>query len=355
MNIEELDLIEKYIFKKLQGDELKVFEAKLIADPGFKEKVERHEIVIKNIKSYGERIELKNKLNFFHEEMDAESSDTISSFSFRSYFRKHRTTIAVAASVALISVSSTLFTVNYIRSVDQSHNAEYKELKREITRIKSSQKAILNDLNSSDIIVSDPEAGGTGFLISSDGYLVTSYHLVKGAGKIFAENEKYGLLKTSVIAADRQHDLALLKIEGEKIQFRQVPLSIASGRVKLGEKVFTLGYPKDDIVYGEGSLSSLSGFESDSASCQVSVPVNPGNSGSPLFNDKGQLIGMVSGKQIESEAASFALKAEFIQQLIKNDSLEIRLGSKHVLKGLPRTVQLDKLKDIVFSVKVYEK
>ena len=124
----------------------------------------------------------------------------------------------------------------------------------------------------------------------------------------------------------------------------------------LGESVYTLGFPREDIVYGEGSVSSRTGYEGDSASYQVSIPVNPGNSGGPLFDQNGFLIGMISGKQTEMDAAAFAVKSNYIKNRI--DSLTSMSGAGNTIRpnllfGFSRPQQIKKLEGFVFNVKVY--
>ncbi len=84
--------------------------------------------------------------------------------------------------------------------------------------------------------------------------------------------------------------------------------------------MYTLGYPREDVVYGEGALSARSGFEGDTAFYQVSIPVNPGNSGGPLLDEHGNLIGVVSGRQNDVQSAAFATKSSYLVRLV--DSLE---------------------------------
>ena len=123
--------------------------------------------------------------------------------------------------------------------------------------------------------------------------------------------------------------------------------------------MFTLGYPREDVVYGEGALSARSGFEGDTAFYQISIPVNPGNSGGPLLDERGNLIGVVSGRQNDVESAAFATKSSYLVRLV--DSLQnaapavpYNLPRYNYLAGSPRPQQLKKLQDYVFVVKVYE-
>jgi S1-C subfamily serine protease len=122
--------------------------------------------------------------------------------------------------------------------------------------------------------------------------------------------------------------------------------------------VYTLGFPREDMVFGEGSLSSKTGFEGDTTSYQISIPLNPGNSGGPLLDSQGNLIGVISGQQLDQQGASFAVKSAYLKQLVEQlsqDSLEvpIKLSNKNYLAGTSRPDQLKKIKDYVFVIRVY--
>jgi serine protease Do len=125
--------------------------------------------------------------------------------------------------------------------------------------------------------------------------------------------------------------------------------------------VFTLGYPREDVVYGEGSLSARSGFEGDTAFYQVSIPVNPGNSGGPLLDERGNLIGVVSGRQNDAQSAAFATKSSYLVRLVDSLAATAKANAPYhlprygQLAGSGRPQQLKKLQDYVFVVKVYEK
>jgi S1-C subfamily serine protease len=136
---------------------------------------------------------------------------------------------------------------------------------------------------------------GTGFLISPNGYLATSHHVIKDADSIYIENKRFGSFKVSVLVSDPAKDVSILKIEIELFKpLTSLPYTILDSESSLGEEVFTLGFPREDIVFGEGSISASTGYKQDSAAYQISVPVNPGNSGGPLFNSKGDVVGIIS-------------------------------------------------------------
>ena len=142
-----------------------------------------------------------------------------------------------------------------------------------------------------------PIAGsGTGFFITADGYLLTNHHVVEGARDISIKTDK-GLLPAKVVKVDKKNDLAVLKVEGK---FAALPL-LSSRKVGLAEKVFTLGFPRPKVQgfspkFTDGVISSLAGIQDDPRDFQVSVPVQPGNSGGPLVDQYGNVIGVIVSK-----------------------------------------------------------
>jgi S1-C subfamily serine protease len=136
---------------------------------------------------------------------------------------------------------------------------------------------------------------GTGFFIASDGHLITAAHVVEGSENI---RVLYGGLShdASVVKISRVTDLALLKIDA------QVPDYLSLGtadQCNLGDKVFTVGFPIAQLinkapVYSEGVISALSGLGGESSMMQVSTPIQPGNSGGPMVDSGGRVIGVVT-------------------------------------------------------------
>ena len=92
-----------------------------------------------------------------------------------------------------------------------------------------------------------------------------------------------------------ERDLAILKIDDKDFKpVNTLPYSIRKTQPDLGEELFTLGYPRDEIVYNMGYLSAKTGYKGDTTSCQLSLTANPGNSGAPVFNKNGEIIGIIT-------------------------------------------------------------
>ena len=145
--------------------------------------------------------------------------------------------------------------------------------------------------------VPQPDSTGTSF-VAAEGRLLTNNHVVEGCRRMIARNARGVEQTAQVIATDRQRDLALLTVPagfGPPLAFRTAP------EVRLGESVVTFGFPLFGLLSSgptltTGSISALSGLKDNQADYQISAPVQPGNSGGPLFDSQGNVIGVVVAK-----------------------------------------------------------
>jgi serine protease Do len=284
----------------------------------------------------------------------------------REFWSGHRATMGVAASVAVMAVFSTLLGIEWWRAAKTEPSLYgYNVMRRELDRIKQSQRALIRKVDSKIDGVTPPpmvdgKFSGTGFALTAEGYLVTSSHVIQGADSLLIEGRDHQRYHAETVFSDVKHDLAILRIKDSKFNgFGRLPYTFKGGQADLGERVYTLGYPREDVVYGEGALSARSGFNGDTAFYQVSIPVNPGNSGGPLLDAQGNLIGVVSGRQDDAQSAAFATKSSYLVRLV--DSLKNKqpvqpyhLPHANQLAGAGRPQQLKRLQDFVFVVKVYE-
>lgn len=166
---------------------------------------------------------------------------------------------------------------------------------------------------------------GTGFALRNN-YVVTNFHVVDGAKSISIQgingnfNNSYS---AEVIATDKNNDLAILKVNGVTIPSANIPYSVKANTAEVGEEVFVLGYPLtstmgDEIKLTTGVVSSRSGFQGDVSLYQISAPIQPGNSGGPLFDSKGNVIGIVSAKHRGAENVGYAIKSSYLKNLIES-------------------------------------
>ncbi len=200
---------------------------------------------------------------------------------------------------------------------------------------------------------------GTCFLISQQGYFLTNYHVISGAKNVQVKgigNDFSTLYGVEVIAYDVDLDLALLKLKNQNITFPKLPYNLCLETSPQGANAFTLGYPLtsamgEEIKVTEGLISAKSGFKGTISQYQFSAAVQPGNSGSPLFNDKGEIIGVVNAKLQGAESAGYAIKSQYVitfLKIIENIKIE---DNKNSLGELPFTDKISTLKNFIFIVK----
>jgi S1-C subfamily serine protease len=350
----EYQLLDSYHKGFLTPEEIARLQERINADDEFKKEAEAYLGLIGTVKFYGERQKIKKTLDAIHEDIASAKLVEQPASQVKKYWRL----TAVAASIMIATVAGTLLTT---QSLEKKQTANYKELRRNVEQIKKSQKLIMENLaESQGNAITPGKYSGTGFLISANGYVATSYHVIKESDSISIENETYGRLKTSVVYSDAQNDISILKIDTRDFKVKKaLPYMISRQEADLGEYVYTLGFPREDVVFGEGSVSASTGFGQNPNAYQVSVPVNPGNSGAPLLNTNGDLIGMVSGVQTETAGAAFAVKSSRLLDLVKNDGLDslsrpLTLPRQNLLRSMNRVQQIKRWKEFVFMVRVYK-
>ncbi|QJW88813.1 trypsin-like peptidase domain-containing protein [Spirosoma taeanense] len=328
------------------------------------------------LQAYGDRIRFRRKLAAVQAGLDmdamrqqaslieAGSSRSEQSSQIRSLWQTYRTTLAVAASVAAITTFGSIFLYRSYQQGHQQQEQQYRLLSKEIQAVKSSQRKLINDISGRGraLSVNPAQIAGSGFLLTADGYMVTNNHIVRDADSVYVQSQTGEIYKARIVHNDQVHDLAILQLCDDH-SFRPlppVPYSFETQPSDLGERVYTLGYPREEIVYGEGYLSSGTGYRGDSTAYQVAISVNPGNSGGPLLDEKGNVIGIISGKQTTSEGVSFAVKTNYLLEAlngIPNDSLKgqpLRLNRKNTLAHMPRKQQIKRVQAYVYQIKVFK-
>ena len=360
-----VDLFDNYIDGKLGPDEITEFEIKLKTDLLFANAFIEHVNLINTLNQAQFRSNLKRTLNQIHLKEIGPTLNIISINREQSFFKKHTKTLAIAASSALIAVMITVSLLMGLGYLSKKQSNQITDLNRVGLERKSKKLINIKDSKSKKREVSYSAANieGSAFALNNKGYILTSFHMVNGADSIFIENDLIDRACTKVIFTDANLDLAILKIVNNDLVAKwRVPFSIKEKSADVGEKVFTLGYPRNEIVYGDGSLSSLSGYSNDKSMYQISIPVNPGNSGGPLLDENANVIGVIRGKISGEEGTGFAIKSNEILKAIselENDSLKQELMSQNKrnqnIKNLKRSEQIKLINPYVFNVLVYKK
>jgi serine protease Do len=137
------------------------------------------------------------------------------------------------------------------------------------------------------------DSSGTGFVVSKDGWILTNAHVAKACKTVLVGE----LGAASKVVVDENQDLALLKVDAKVGK----PLPIVAGKPRLGEDILALGFPlrsilADSLNVTRGNVSSLMGLMNDANYLQISAPVQPGNSGGPLVDLAGRVVGVVTAK-----------------------------------------------------------
>ena len=382
-------LFEAYADGELAAPARATLEARLAADPDLALRYADFTELTGTLRAYRQRQHVRQRLRGVHAAMlTAEAPEEIlaagqltqltytvnpvlrisrTERKLREFWSGHRATVGVAASVAVMAVFATLLGLDiYRNSKVQPSLYGYNVMRRDINTLKQSQRDIARKISNIDDVkteaapVNNGKFSGTGFALTSEGYIVTSYHVIQGADSLLIEGRDRKRYHAEPVFSDVKHDLAILRITDRKFNgFGRLPYAIKAGQADLGERVFTLGYPREDVVYGEGALSARSGFEGDTAFYQVSIPVNPGNSGGPLLDERGNLIGIVSGRQNDAQGAAFATKSSYLVRLVDSLAAAKPAASYHLphfgqLAYAGRSQQVKKLQDYVFVVKVFE-
>lgn len=205
------------------------------------------------------------------------------------------------------------------------------------------------------------ESSGTGFAISSNGIIVTNYHVIEGANSIQVKgiNAEFSKsYKAKVIVSDKHNDLALIQIDDKSFTtLGIIPYIVKTSISSVGENIFVMGYPLrasmgDEIKLTNGIISSKTGYQGDISSYQISAPVQPGNSGAPLFNSQGNLIGIVNAKLIGAENASYAIKTNYLTNLFELLPIPPKLQTTNLLTGKYLTSQVETIKNFVYIIEI---
>jgi S1-C subfamily serine protease len=197
------------------------------------------------------------------------------------------------------------------------------------------------------------KGNGSGFLVNNQGILATNYHVIEGAKEIYVESNKKDY-KCSVVAIDKINDLAILKIQN--FNFNPIKYTISSITSETGSSIFTLGFPYalsllgNEIKLTDGIISSTSGYQNDIKTYQISVPVQPGNSGGPLFDDSGNVIGIVSSKFTLGDNVSYAIKSNYLLKLLTKNNISI--NKKNSISNLKLTDKVKELSKTTLLIKL---
>jgi len=134
-------------------------------------------------------------------------------------------------------------------------------------------------------------------------------------------------------------------------------MAIANQTIDVGSSVFALGYPLrstmgDEIKLTDGIISAKSGYKGDITAYQISVPVQPGNSGGPLFDENGDIVGIVNAKNLLAENASYAVKISYLKNLLESLSLSQNLATTNTLSSMSLKDKVKILRNFTYIIEI---
>lgn len=346
------NLAEAYAAGTMPEAEKSALLSRLQTEPAFA--AEFHECVnmLRSLEGSGRQQQFRSMLQDVHQEVASKPARSIPLSTH--YWR----TAAIAAGIALLTSVTTYWSFN---RPDKRNATQYNVLRREIENIKRSQNQLIQNIQTANTSAPALQARytGTGFAITNDGYLVTSYHVIDGADSVYIQNRDGVYFKASVKVSDPKNDIAILKVQDSKFRFGKtdVPYTFSASKSGLGARIYTLGFPEDEIIYNEGYISAKNGYEDDSMQYRLQLPADPGQSGAPVLDAKGNVLAIITAKGNKDEGNTYAVSSKAVLQLmhsIRRD-LSIHIPKNNKLSNLEREQQIQKLEYYTCSVKVYKK
>lgn len=357
-----LEAVERYLSGDMSFEERAFFEDLRKKDAEIDQLVVEHTFFLQGLDKYGSAKSFKHSLHEVEASLAEEGLLSAPKLAGKAkvvnFWDRYKRNIAVAASIAgFVSLLTLGLMITYTKKYG---NENYDVLVKELNKT-NSEVYQLKKTNNIPVVTQKPEPKvdfrGTGFLIDGKGYLVTNAHVINKMKNIYVENTRGQYFTASSVCIDNVVDLAILKINDTAFKaITSLPYSIKKSNTDLGEQFFTLGFPRNEIVYGEGYVSAKSGSDGDTTSYQLTVSANPGNSGGPVINRNGEIIGIITAKDSKADGVVYAAKSknifELLEKLKKDDAKYelIKTSATSTLKGLERVQQVKKMEEFVYMV-----
>ena len=207
------------------------------------------------------------------------------------------------------------------------------------------------------------KATGSGILISENGYIITNEHVINDANKIQVELTSQGISKlysAILVQKDADNDLAIIKINDESFKpIEKLKYSFKeSGAIDVGTQVFTIGFPLalsgmgKEAKYTDGKISAKTGYNGALNSFQSTIAIQPGNSGGPVFNEKGELMGLINASVRETDNVAYAIKLNYIKNLIETVGETTKLPDDKSIQALTLEEKIKILSTYVTLIKI---
>ena len=212
----------------------------------------------------------------------------------------------------------------------------------------------------SQFVTETPVEQWSGSCVAIGNRLVaTNYHVVEDARNLVVtgvNGDKTTNYTAEVILTDKYNDLAVMKITDYRFNGFNIRYGVKSNVSDIGTDIFVLGYPLtttmgEDVKLTTGVISSKTGFQGDVSQYQISAAVQPGNSGGPLFDNQGNLIGIVSAKHRGAENVGYAIKLSYLRNLLDSSNEPIAMNMTNSISGLSLPEKVKAISPCVLLVK----
>lgn len=349
-------LAEAWLEGKLSKQDKQIIEDRKIIDTAWAAEFQDCINMLRSLQGSGQHQQFTNTLKEVHQKTVAEQHTTFAAKTI-SLVHNYWRTAAIAASIALVTSLSTFWIAQYNNKKIAS---QYSLLRRDLETYKRSQNKIITDIKSQTPTPQlEARYTGTGFALTNNGYIVTSYHVIAGADSVYIQHRDGSYHKAEPVAFNETTDVVILKVSETDFKFskQDIPYTIAKDKKKLGSRVFSLGFPQDEIVYNEGYISAKNGFSGDSTQYRLDIPAGPGQSGAPVADASGTIVGIITGKESESEGTTYAVSSESIIDLLNSLPKEssIKLPTVNRLGRMSRENQIERMEYYTCSIKVYKR
>ena len=208
-----------------------------------------------------------------------------------------------------------------------------------------------SDKSSSEVSI---DGNGTGFFIDKRGYVATNHHVTNGAKGIYVCIQNEGVWASYhaiVVKSDPTNDLSIIKIDAPDFKpFSYLPYDFTTNVEDIASEIYTLGYPQvhvmgSDVKYTAGTINSKTGIQGDPTHYQISAHIDHGNSGGPMFNSKGSIIGITDSGLDKAEFGdvNYAIKSSYLKSLVDALPVKLNLPNDKTIANLSRVEQIKRI------------